>query len=170
MTADHPETKPHDDVVLPIDSSPTDPANSERPLPPIPDGGLAAAMPDWLRPSPATTAEYHRVTISNGYPSDFSTILTDEDLPEWLRRFGDRPPQPDGDAAPIEATAPPISDVGNPSHEIPPSHVRVELSAVQAGSPLPERGLSFALHRFVPWGVGAILLALAIAMIVLILG
>jgi hypothetical protein len=69
-------------------------------LPPIPDGGLGEAMPDWLRrppawrtlpdrevtmPEPAETAALPEADASIIDPRSF---ITDDDLPAWLRTFG----------------------------------------------------------------------------------
>jgi hypothetical protein len=54
-----------------------------EPLPPLPDGGLAQAMPDWLRaepPSPSPPAASVAVTDPTGF-------ITEDDLPEWLRQL-----------------------------------------------------------------------------------
>jgi hypothetical protein len=70
--------------------------NDEQ-LPPIPDGGLADSMPDWLRRPPAwqmvsggdsAKRNYdHSHVLSQGETSviDPRTLLTEEDLPLWLR-------------------------------------------------------------------------------------
>lgn len=77
-----------------------DKRREDEQLPPIPDGGLAQSMPDWLRrppawrtlhdteieqPKPATTGELPEADTS---VIDPRTFLTDDDLPAWLRRFG----------------------------------------------------------------------------------
>jgi hypothetical protein len=69
-------------------------------LPPIPDGGLAETMPDWLRrppawrtlpdrevavPEPEETAGLPEPDESVIDPRDF---LSDDDLPRWLRNLG----------------------------------------------------------------------------------
>src|SRR5205085_2220154 len=66
------------------------------PLPPLPDGGLAASMPTWLRdpPSPTPAAE---LPLESGQPpaslgprADPRTFLSDEDFPQWLRDLAAR--------------------------------------------------------------------------------
>lgn len=69
-------------------------------LPPIPDGGLTEAMPDWLRRPPAwRTLPDREVTppvpeATGDLPEpdesviDPRTFLGDDDLPEWLRTLG----------------------------------------------------------------------------------
>lgn len=63
--------------------------SSEPPLPPLPDGGLAASMPAWLRdPGPLTplpTAPGPETTTPD--PSDPTAFLSEDDLPGWLRRL-----------------------------------------------------------------------------------
>lgn len=81
-------------------------------LPPIPDGGLAAVLPAWLRrveeASPAATAELAR--------EDPSTWLTADDIPAWIRAamgLQPMPPaRPDSQAAEVatDLSLPPGSD------------------------------------------------------------
>ena len=71
-----------------------DPGDASQPLPPIPDGGLATAMPSWLR-SPlvrtGATGEPGPPQVDNGPgrvpgPSaDVASLVEPEDLPAWLR-------------------------------------------------------------------------------------
>ncbi len=63
------------------------------PLPPIPDGGLGTVMPDWLRRPPAWQ-DLRTAPVTPGdvphpetSPIDPRTILTAEDLPDWLKRI-----------------------------------------------------------------------------------
>ncbi len=69
-------------------------------LPPIPDGGLSDAMPDWLRRPPAWRALPDR-DVSMPEPEndaelpepddsviDPRTFLSDDDLPAWLKNLG----------------------------------------------------------------------------------
>jgi hypothetical protein len=70
------------------------------PLPPLPDGGLHASMPSWLREPPApvmanalslapagpdVTAEQVADLASLGPRADPRTFLDDDDFPQWLR-------------------------------------------------------------------------------------
>jgi hypothetical protein len=69
------------------------------PLPPLPDGGLGASMPSWLREPPAPTAESAPVAPLSpdvapedsadltplGPRADPRTFLSDDDFPQWLR-------------------------------------------------------------------------------------
>lgn len=105
-----PEDRP---VSHPADGSPNEPPRrpatgatspvddieaADRPLPPLPDGGLAASMPDWLReappgagaetvpsaPSPTSALEPPRPPDAID-PIDPTTFLTEDDLPVWIR-------------------------------------------------------------------------------------
>ncbi|MCC7022452.1 MAG: hypothetical protein IT338_06475 [Thermomicrobiales bacterium] len=88
-----------------------EPAAELPPLPPLPDGGLAATMPAWLReaplpppepPPPPRQAPTVAVDVaaaapSSGLPlaspgdgSDPRTFLTDDDFPRWLRDLAAR--------------------------------------------------------------------------------
>lgn len=77
----------------------------DGPLPRLPDGGLAAAMPDWLRPEPVRTeadAPVPDPAVPGGPAApvapdpagddpalaDPTTFLTADDLPAWLRALG----------------------------------------------------------------------------------
>jgi hypothetical protein len=70
------------------------------PLPPLPDGGLHASMPSWLREPPAPiiagapslapadpddAAEQVADPASLGFSADPRTFLSDDDFPQWLR-------------------------------------------------------------------------------------
>jgi hypothetical protein len=70
------------------------------PLPPLPDGGLHASMPSWLREPPApiiagapplapadpdVAAELVEDLASLGPRADPRTFLSDDDFPQWLR-------------------------------------------------------------------------------------
>jgi len=69
------------------------------PLPPLPDGGLRASMPSWLREPPTTAVESAPVAhlSPQGAPeqitdltplgprADPRTFLSDDDFPQWLR-------------------------------------------------------------------------------------
>jgi len=62
---------------------------ADRPLPPIPDGGLGAGMPDWLtRPTPATLRRLARRQGSRRpEAADFARA---EDVPGWLAAIRER--------------------------------------------------------------------------------
>jgi hypothetical protein len=75
----------------------------DRPLPPLPDGGLGATMPDWLRATPVASesplqthgdvASRTRVeTADTPTPAsppwiDPTRFLDEDDVPVWLRRL-----------------------------------------------------------------------------------
>lgn len=62
---------------------------------PMPDGGLAEAMPDWLRRPPAwreTSARHAKeAPTPDTSPIDPRTLIDVEDLPVWLQRIAQRP-------------------------------------------------------------------------------
>src|SRR5262245_19101514 len=65
------------------------------PLPPLPDGGLAATMPTWLREPPSLSApelplEPTPAPGSLGPRADPRTFLSDDDFPRWLRDLAAR--------------------------------------------------------------------------------
>ena len=86
-------------------------------LPPIPDGGLAESMPDWLRRPPAwRTLPEREVAIPEPEAAaelpapdasviDPRTFLSDDDLPAWLRALG--PGRRAGSAAGTAEASPP---------------------------------------------------------------
>ena len=79
--AHHPGLEPEDAAASAIDSDRT---RNDQPLPPLPDGGLAAAMPGWLSdPEGQSTA----VTAEDIDPA---TFLDDDDLPAWLQDLVNR--------------------------------------------------------------------------------
>jgi hypothetical protein len=59
-------------------------APEREPLPPLPDGGLARVMPDWLRDEPAAEP-------SPASAIDPADLVTADDLPDWLRQLGPEP-------------------------------------------------------------------------------
>lgn len=77
-----------------------DKRRDEDRLPPIPDGGLSESMPEWLRRPPAwrtlpdADVVQREPERSGELPEADSSVidprefLVDDDLPEWLRRFG----------------------------------------------------------------------------------
>lgn len=77
-------------------AAPSQPERDAGAPPPIPDGGLAASMPEWLQRPPAwrgmTVREPERRDLP---PPDTSvidprTMLQIDDLPEWLQRIAAR--------------------------------------------------------------------------------
>lgn len=94
----------------------------EGKMPPIPDGGLAESMPEWLRRPPAwrtlndsDVVQPEPAQLSDLPESDTSvidprTFLTADDLPEWLRGLGPtrQPAEParPRDDEPVEGSKP----------------------------------------------------------------
>lgn len=80
------------------------------PLPPLPDGGLAASMPTWLReppsPSPDLLPAPTQAPGSLGPKADPRTFLSDDDFPRWLRDLAARR---DETARPIAVRSAPLS-------------------------------------------------------------
>jgi hypothetical protein len=66
------------------------------PLPPLPDGGLAASMPTWLRDPPSLSSPPELPLVvaqapgSLGPKADPRTFLSDDDFPQWLRDLAAR--------------------------------------------------------------------------------
>lgn len=101
-----------------------DPAAEPPPLPPLPDGGLGASMPAWLREPPATPAPLassQEIALPTsdltplGPHADPRTFLTDDDFPQWLhdlaaRRLpSERPPARTVEERPHQAPLRPIA-------------------------------------------------------------
>ena len=88
-----------------------DAADAQKPLPPLPDGGLQASMPEWLRSAPqtgqATTLEH--APAADPDTIDLRSFLSADDLPEWVRRLAaERERQPSApNSSTIAAGAPP---------------------------------------------------------------
>jgi hypothetical protein len=96
------------------------------PLPPLPDGGLRASMPTWLRDPPAaapvpatppgnappilasttTTTNATATASSLGPRADPRTFLTDDDFPPWLRDLAARRAEVERSPAEISGTPP----------------------------------------------------------------
>src|SRR5690242_20750 len=62
--------------------APTTSENPEQPseLPPIPDGGLAKAMPSWLAEPPARPSKL----AGDPTPLELQTLAGSTELPRWL--------------------------------------------------------------------------------------
>lgn len=116
----------------------------DRPLPPLPDGGLAATMPDWLRHPDAAGGDGVRATTPDYPPEgvgaatavpppaeaiDPTTFLTEDDLPAWLRRLATGR----GDAASGGGAVP------GPARRVPPAPVPVEATHPRTSRPTPEK-------------------------------
>ncbi len=83
-----------------------DAAPSDEPFGrPLPDGGLADAMPDWLRRPPAwrdPTAGGSYLPPPDTSPIDPSTLIDVEDLSPWLQRIARRSEQRPVATPPVE--------------------------------------------------------------------
>src|SRR5215218_9505796 len=83
---------------------------ADTPLPPIPDGGLSRAMPGWLRSAPHSTIQ--ATELPQPAPNEFASILSDEDIPLWLKRMAERHAAENAPPVnliqPTEAADPPI--------------------------------------------------------------
>lgn len=108
-------------------------------LPPIPDGGLSAGMPEWIRRPPAwrripdAGRPPRSVPQPDTTPIDPRTMLTVDDLPLWLQRLaGSR-------AEPIDVVlAPSHADENQPADGIERFQERREADAeAGAGAPAP---------------------------------
>ena len=137
----------------PLDARPEIGAASEAtPLPPLPDGGLASAMPDWLRPAttsagaPGATEAAPTVGIrgmpdtdtstespSTARPDRFdpATLLTADDLPAWLRALA-------ADTGPIGGAPAAAGDVSQPEA---PGSAGVAAAARERTAPPPSPGV-----------------------------
>jgi hypothetical protein len=94
------------------------------PLPPLPDGGLAASMPAWLREPPATASVRQVPSQLPSSPptlaplgprADPRTFLDDDDFPRWLRDLAAR--QQPSPAAPADLDAPDTLPAAPERHE-----------------------------------------------------
>lgn len=129
---------------------------ADRPLPPLPDGGLAAAMPDWLRgevetDGPAGGDRERDAARSDAEVIDPTTFLSDDDLPDWLRRFAVRPWEAvamgdgpaermivAGRAAPARAVPTPPAATRSPSSPSSPSRGAEAPAPASPGRARPE--------------------------------
>jgi len=122
------------------------------PLPPLPDGGLTSAMPDWLRPTEAGGGIDARVRSAPAPPDPYdpATFLTAEDLPAWLRALAEpgKLAAPSTLAAPEDAghreAAPGASLPDQPRQPIPTVAESTTVKAIGAeaairGGSLPQR-------------------------------
>ena len=137
-----------------------DPAAEPPPLPPLPDGGLRASMPAWLRePPPAASASSPRQAAADpprvepplGPHADPRAFLSDDDFPQWLRdlasrrlatergpsRVAEEPPPPPP-AAPAAAAGPPTrAEVAVVMAAVDPAPAPADLSPMPAEPPMP---------------------------------
>jgi hypothetical protein len=100
-------------------------------LRPIPDGGLASTLPDWLKEKPAWAqrSEAGNIPPPDTSPIDPRTLVHDEDFPEWLRAIAQRgrapetvlpeiEPLKDTDASVEEAAHSPVKS-SSPGSRVP---------------------------------------------------
>ena len=98
-------------------------------------------MPAWLRSAPHSSVE--ATSDPQLVPGEFVTILSDEDIPLWLKRMAERHAAEQAPAA--VATEPPASAVA--ASPVPPTpsavaapipvSARVDERRVRVGAPLP---------------------------------
>ena len=105
---------------------------ADTPLPPIPDGGLSRAMPGWLRSAPHSPIE--ATDLPQPAPNEFASILSDEDIPLWLKRMAERH---------AAENAPPVNLADTTESASPP---------IQTASPTPTAAAPTALVRRVMVG------------------
>lgn len=111
---------------------------------PMPDGGLAEAMPDWLRRPPAwreTTARSSKAApIPDTSPIDPRTLIDVEDLPIWLQRIAQRPAER---SERIDVVEPPGQPVPRAMPVVDPHRER-RARALERGLPGSAAGMSAA--------------------------
>ncbi|MDQ3695705.1 MAG: hypothetical protein M3464_19120 [Chloroflexota bacterium] len=105
-------------------------------LPPIPDGGLARAMPEWLR-----EGDPGLVAAPPTSPTDPMGFITEDDLPPWLRHLTpEGAPAPrlavDGPAIPAAAEMPAAPLIPLPIPASPRSGQASNLAAGPTASPV----------------------------------
>ncbi len=158
------------------DSSRTDEPDSRT----IPDGGLADAMPDWVRATPGWKQPADRATSMLLPPPDTSpidprTMLAADDLPVWLRDLRDATAiePPDEEPTPQAAAESPVKT------ERLKTDPRAEPAPVVWGStltadPRPVRTLQIEPNKgrwwTADWVLGVLMLAIVatIAYVVLV--
>lgn len=157
-------------------------------LPPIPDGGLASSMPDWLQRPPAWRAvedepaeldHDHSDALPQAETStiDPRTFLTEDDLPPWLRGLHRPagPEQEDARSLEREADGPDVATMAGASsrfvpRSITPSNQAPGESAVRKKSPGQGRPRPAPSRRGARWqGLQLVLLLLAGALFVALL-
>ncbi len=120
------------------------PDADERAFPPLPDGGLTTAMPEWLRSSETTVPRDRAAAASPPDPArgtafdpnDLRTILSEDDLPEWLRRIADRHAAV-APSSPELSTRAPITDVEPEFAARIAASGRERPASVEAGPEIP---------------------------------
>ena len=111
----------------------------DTPLPPIPDGGLSRAMPNWLRSSNGVAAEEAQSPQST--PNEFAEILSDEDIPVWLKRMAERH---------AAENAPPGNLTESPERAAPLVQTASPAPPAQAPAAQPERRVTVGAVPPVP--------------------
>ncbi|HEV2127036.1 MAG TPA: hypothetical protein VGR22_00275 [Thermomicrobiales bacterium] len=169
-----------------------DKRRDEEQLPPIPDGGLAESMPEWLRRPPAWRTlrdeevvqaeppETDEIPEADDSPIDPRTFLTDDDLPDWLRRLGSvSSPQPESGAdervavAADERTEPePSAAVSRPvasAHFVPRSpavtHAEGDRKSLSPPARAPSMRRQTVIHRAAWWQGPQLEILLAVALL-----
>jgi hypothetical protein len=128
------------------------------PLPPLPDGGLHASMPSWLREPPAPiiagapslapadpddAAEQVEDLVSLGSRADPRTFLSDDDFPQWLRDLAvrqewaaHRPAESVSAGAPTGIVLPTVTQPAPELDSAPGTELRPEREA-RSDEPVP---------------------------------
>ena len=148
------------------------------PLQPIPDGGLAATMPDWLRESPSAPAPPPVEPIPSSPVAAAprpATLIAETDVPQWMRtlatpRAAESASAP---AAPIVATKRAITLP--PAPEATPTPSPEESTMHQSTEPHPAAsGELAAATSDIPEDSGAadwwVLVAVAIIVVAVTIG
>jgi hypothetical protein len=97
---------------LPTNKSPEQPPE----LPPIPDGGLAKAMPPWLAEPPTRPGKL----AGDPTPLDLQSLAGSAELPQWLGDLSDRVDRDSGVTPPDEVipiAEPPVAEQRPPAKE-----------------------------------------------------
>lgn len=139
-------------------------APDAEPLPPLPDGGLARTMPDWLRAEPPPSPLASPVAATD--PAGF---ITEDDLPDWLRQLspGYSAPSPLIEAPPSQAspTAAPVPPAVLPAFKPSPAPAspprRMEPEPVARFAPEPGSAPSDR-RRVIVAVAGVLLLAIGV--------
>jgi hypothetical protein len=133
-----------------------------EPLPPLPDGGLAAALPAWLREPPVAEPA--------------APLLTEADLPPWLLALASRD-HGDGNAngaasdaltAASSSAMPRIAPLFLPDAPLPPAAVPSSLAAATPAAdaaPQPDQGESARGQRV---GLAVTVLVIVLALLILL--
>jgi hypothetical protein len=163
--------------------------DADSPRRSIPDGGLGAAMPAWLRQpppwkQPPVQAGGRSLPEPDTSAIDPATMLDDDDLPQWLRDLA----APTASSTPVsrvtgaaEATAMPDEPMHPPaiSHRataIVPDDSNRTFPSVGKSAPSPEPGPASnqAIPKPPPWwmsnlAIGILLIAIVLTMVYVIL-